>query len=193
MPDNALPTHPLTPFKVTICGIPDLPDHADAGVTHVLSLLDMHHPAPDSLEAFDTAHRELLRFDDVVAEYPGFSACSRADIERLLAFGERMRDAGAAARHLLVHCHAGISRSTASAAVLMAQFNPGREIEAFLALLDLRSHAWPNTRVVELADRLLVRDGALLDGLLAYRRALLERKPQLRQVIINIGRGHELP
>jgi predicted protein tyrosine phosphatase len=57
----------------------------------------------------------------------------------------------------------------------------------------LRAHAWPNTRIVEMADRILARRGALLGGLAAYRRALLERKPQLRQVIINIGRGHELP
>jgi predicted protein tyrosine phosphatase len=194
MPDNApSATTPLIPFKVTICGIPDLPDHAGGGVTHVLSLLDMHHPVPQALDAFDAVDRELLRFDDVVAEFPGFTACGRTDIERLLDFGARLRDAGGAARHLLVHCHAGISRSTASAAVLMAQFNPGREIEAFLALLDMRPHAWPNTRVVELADRLLARQGALLEGLDAYRRALLERKPQLRQVIVNIGRGHELP
>ncbi|HJQ58568.1 MAG TPA: protein-tyrosine-phosphatase [Vineibacter sp.] len=194
MPDNASPVRPpLTPFKVTVCGIADLTGHADAGVTHVLSLLDMHHPVPESLDAFAGVDRELLRFDDVVAEFPGFTACSRGDIERLLAFGERLHDAGVSARHLLVHCHAGISRSTASAAVLMAQFNPGREIDAFEALLDMRPHAWPNTRVVDLADRLLARNGAMLEGLAAYRRALLARKPQLRQVIINIGRGHELP
>src|SRR6185295_1786082 len=95
--------------------------------------------------------------------------------------------------HLLVHCHAGISRSTASAAILMAQFNPGRETDAFLRLLDLRPHAWPNTRLVELADDQLARNGALMTGLLAYRRAMLARKPHLRDVIRNIGRGHELP
>lgn len=194
MPDD-LPSArpPLTPFKVTVCGIPDLPGWGDGDVTHVLSMLDAQHPVPTSLDAFADAERELLRFDDVVAEFPGFAACSRADIERLLGFGERVRAAGEKARHLLVHCHAGISRSTAAAAVLMAQFNPGRETDAFLALLDMRPHAWPNTRVVELAGRLLAREDALLDGLVAYRRALLERKPQLRQVIINIGRGHELP
>jgi predicted protein tyrosine phosphatase len=129
----------------------------------------------------------------VVSEYPGFRACNVGDVERLLAFGGRVRDAGAAARHVLIHCHAGISRSTAAAAVMMAQFNPGRETEAFLALLDMRPHAWPNTRIVEFADRLLQRRGALLDGLGAYRRALIERKPHLRQAVINIGRGHELP
>jgi len=192
MPDSN-PRLPLTPYKVTICGLSELPDLCRGDVTHLLSLLDAHHPLPETLNGFQGVDRELLRFDDIVAEFPGFIACTTADIERVLAFGERVHGAGDAARHLLVHCHAGISRSTAAAAVLMAQHNPGRETEAFLSLLEMRPHAWPNTRIVELADRILARRGALLDGLVAYRRALLERKPQLRQIIINIGRGHELP
>jgi predicted protein tyrosine phosphatase len=183
----------LTPFKVTVCGIPELAQHDTSGVSHVLSLLDTHHGLPEALGGYGAIDHELVRFDDVVAEFPGFVACSEADVRRILALGERMRAAGERAQHLLVHCHAGISRSTAAAAVLMAQFNAGRETEAFLRILDLRPHAWPNTRIVEFADRLLERDGALLDGLVAYRRALLERKPHLRQVIVNIGRGHELP
>ena len=95
--------------------------------------------------------------------------------------------------HALVHCHAGISRSQAAAAILMCQHAPGQEEAAFLRLLELRKHGWPNTRMVEFADRLLKRDGAMLAGLNAYRRALLKEKPHLKDVIRNIGRGHELP
>jgi predicted protein tyrosine phosphatase len=86
-----------------------------------------------------------------------------------------------------------VSRSQAAAAILMAQHAPGQEEAAFLRLLELRKHGWPNTRMVEFADQLLKRDGALLAGLLAYRRALIKAKPHLSEVIRNIGRGHELP
>ena len=75
----------------------------------------------------------------------------------------------------------------------MCQHAPGREEEAFLRLLKLRQHGWPNTRMIEFADTLLERDGALMNGLLAYRRAMIAAKPHLREVIRNIGRGHELP
>ena len=34
---------------------------------------------------------------------------------------------------------------------------------------------------------------AMLRGLVAYRRALLQEKPHLSEIIRNIGRGHELP
>jgi predicted protein tyrosine phosphatase len=181
----------LIPFRITICGLTELSQHCAVGVSHVLSLLDSDTPRPTTLDQYEGIACELLNFDDVIDEYPGFHAPRQIHVERILAFGERLRrDAG---KHLLVHCHAGISRSTASAAVMMAQFNPGRETEAFLKLLELRPHAWPNTRIVELADRLLKRDGALMTGLLAYRQEMLSRKPHLRDIIRNIGRGHELP
>jgi predicted protein tyrosine phosphatase len=182
---------PLPTYKVTICGIPELPQHAAIGVSHVLSIIDTHEPRPAALDGFRTIDHEMLRFDDIVAEYPGFEACTPAHIETVLAFGERLQ--ASPDGHLLVHCHAGISRSTAAAAILMTQHAPGQEEAAFLRLLDLRKHGWPNTRMVEFADRLLKRDGAMMDGLVAYRRALMLAKPHLSEIIRNIGRGHELP
>lgn len=181
----------LAPFKVTICGIPELGEHCSAGVSHVLSIIDTHEPRPPMLDSFGAVDHELIRFDDIVAEYPGFEACTQQHIERVLQFGERAHKKSDG--HVLVHCHAGISRSTAAAAILMAQFAPGEEEAAFLKLLQLRKHGWPNTRMVEFADQLLKRDGALIRGLDAYRRALLKEKPHLSDVIRNIGRGHELP
>jgi predicted protein tyrosine phosphatase len=182
---------PQPSHRLTICGIPDLPKHAGAGVSHVLSIIDSHEPRPPALDDYFEVDHELVRFDDVVAEYPGFEACTSQHIVRVLEFGERAHKV--ADSHILVHCHAGVSRSQAAAAILMAQHAPGREEEAFLRLLELRPHGWPNTRMVEFADQLLKRDGALLGGLLAYRRALIRAKPHLSEVIRNIGRGNELP
>lgn len=182
---------PLLNHKVTICGIPELPLHCSTGVSHVLSIIDTHEPRPRALDRFSKIDHELIRFDDVVAEYPGFEACTQAHIVKVLEFGERVH--ADPTGHVLVHCHAGISRSTAAAAILMTQHAPGEEEAAFLKLLDLRKHGWPNTRMVEFADQLLGRDGAMLRGLVAYRRALLQAKPHLSEVVRNIGRGHELP
>jgi predicted protein tyrosine phosphatase len=182
---------PLPTHRVTICGIPELPQHCAAGVSHVLSIIDTHEPRPPALDDYLDIDHELIRFDDVVAEYPGFEACTPNHIARLLAFGERVH--AAADSHVLVHCHAGVSRSTAAAGILLCQHAPGHEEAAFLRLLQLRKHGWPNTRMVEFADRLLQRDGAMMRGLVGYRRALLQEKPHLSEIIRNIGRGHELP
>ena len=182
---------PLLSHRITICGIPELPQHVAVGVTHVLSIIDTHEPRPPALDNYSGVDHELVRFDDVVAEYPGFEACTVQHIARMLEFGERAHKAPDG--HILVHCHAGVSRSQAAAAILMCQHAPGQEEIAFLKLLGMRKHGWPNTRMVEFADTLLERNGALLRGLLAYRRALLQEKPHLSEVIRNIGRGHELP
>ena len=65
---------PQPSHRLTICGIPDLPKHAGAGVSHVLSIIDSHEPRPPALDDYFEVDHELVRFDDVVAEYPGFEA-----------------------------------------------------------------------------------------------------------------------
>ena len=80
---------PLPSHRITICGIPELPQHVAAGVSHVLSIIDTHEPRPPALDDYLKVDHELVRFDDVVAEYPGFVACTPQHIEKMLAFGER--------------------------------------------------------------------------------------------------------
>ena len=181
----------LVRYDITICGIDELPLHREAGVSDVLSILDPMAEDPAAFEGFPPHRRELLRFDDLIFEVPGLEAPQDHHVAAILAFGAALEQSDVA--HLLIHCHAGVSRSTAAAALLMAQHNPGRETDAFLALLDIRHQAWPNTRMVDIADRLLERRGALREGLVAYRRALLGRRPHLAEFILGVGRGHELP
>ena len=77
----------LVPFQVTICGIDELGLHCEAGVTHVLSILDPGWPEPEAFGAFDQ-HRHLeLRFHDVIDAGPGVLAPDRLDVEQLLTFG----------------------------------------------------------------------------------------------------------
>ena len=181
----------LVRYDITICGLDELPLHRDAGVSDVLSIIDPLAIDPECFGVYPAHRRTLLRFDDLIFEVPGLEAPQDHHVEAILAFGSALEKSDAA--HLLIHCHAGVSRSTAAAALLMAQHNPGREADAFLALLEIRQQAWPNTRMVEIADRLLARKGALREGLVAYRRALLSRRPHLADFITGVGRGHELP
>ena len=107
---------PLPDHRVIICGIPELPEHVGKGVTHVLSIIDADEPRPAALDSYPGIDHELISFDDVVAEYPGYQACSIEHVRRVLAFGERVH--ASPGSHALIHCHAGISRSQAAAAIL---------------------------------------------------------------------------
>ena len=182
----------LVRYDISICGIQELPLFLEAGVSDVLSIIDPAEPEPGAFASFAPHRRRTLRFDDLQFEAPGMLAPREADVLAILEFGAELERRSDIA-HVLVHCHAGVSRSSAAAALLMAQHNSGREEDAFMALLEIRPQAWPNTRVVELADALLQRRGALAAGLAAYRRALLRVRPHLSEMVVSAGRGHELP
>ena len=181
----------LAPFQVTICGIDELGFHWEAGVTHVLSILDPGWPEPEALGAFD-AHRRLeLRFHDVIEAGPGWIAPERLDVEQLLSFGRDLTEARGT--HLLVHCHAGVSRSTAAATLILAQARPDRPAEKVLQAVVLqRAQAWPNLRILELGDALLDRRGEIVGAARAHYRRRLEREPWMIEQMIDGGRGREV-
>jgi len=185
---------PGAPFRITICGIDELPDHGAAGVTHIVSILDPEWPEPAAFARFDPHRRIDLRFHDVIDPMPGWVMPHQRDIERLLEFGRELGAAPAAAEtHLLVHCHAGVSRSTAAAVLIMAQECPDRPVAAALAaVLAIRPRAWPNLRLLELGDALLGRNGEIIAAARDFYRRALEREPLLAETMIDGGRAREI-
>ena len=178
-------------FRVTICGIPELDEHCAAGVTHVLSILDPEWDDPPAFALFPPHRRLALRFNDIIEPMPERLAPSRADVERLLAFGRELSEAEGS--HLLVHCHAGVSRSTASAALILAQAHPDRPaVEVLDAVAQMRPRAWPNLRILELGDALLGRHGEIIAAAGAIYRRVLDREPQFQEAMIDNGRAREV-
>ena len=181
----------LMPFQVTICGIDELEGHCAGGITHVLSILDPGWPEPDSLSGFDISRRLRLRFHDVIESQPGWIAPERWDVELLLAFSRDL--ALSKEPHLLVHCHAGVSRSTAAATLVMAQTCPERSADELLReVARLRPRAWPNLRILEFGDDILGRHGEIVEAARAHYRRALEREPWLAEAMIDGGRGREV-
>lgn len=179
-------------MKITICGIPELGQHCEAGVTHVLSILDPSWPDPEAFNDFPEHRREALRFNDVIAERPGVVAPSAADVALLLEYGREVMAAGRNT-HLLIHCHAGVSRSTASAALLLAQQDPALPGEAIFAeIARIRPRAWPNLLLLELGEAALGRSGALVPAVADQYRRVLAVDPQFGAYLAENGRAREV-
>ncbi len=122
----------------------------------------------------NAVRRLRLEFEDTLSESEGGPGA--ADVERLLSFAQEV---AAQPGGILVHCQAGISRSTAAAAIILAVvLGEGKEVEALAEVYRVQPLARPNARMIELADAALGRRGALVRA--ACRAAEQEHEPDQR-------------
>lgn len=109
----------------------------------------------------------FLEFNDITAPADGLVPPGAEHIERILAFG-RAWDRKAP---LIVHCWAGVSRSTAAGYILSHTLTQGSDPHALARLLRARAPwATPNSRMVALADNVLGERGAMRDAIAAIGR-----------------------
>ena len=186
-------THPSLPFGITVCGIDELAGHCTTGASHVLSILDPEFPVPEAFGTFGEHEKLELRFDDIIEDVAGQRAPNAEDVARILAFGRDLLAEPRPSAHLLVHCHAGISRSSASMALIIAQTLSDATADTVLGMVhDIREKAWPNLRLIELGDAQLGRGGTLVTAAHALYKLQLERRPHLAEFMEAGGRGREV-
>jgi predicted protein tyrosine phosphatase len=101
----------------------------------------------------------FLSIHDIVEPQDGLIAPAEEHVAELLEFvGDWDRT-----RPMVVHCFAGISRSTASAFIALCAVRPERsESEIAVKLRTASRFATPNLRLVGFADRLLSRKGRMV-------------------------------
>ena len=178
------------PFVITVCGIGELAEHGGLGASHVLSILDPDHPVPEAFGAFGEHAKLELRFHDIVDPRPGEILPSPEHVDAILAFGRTLHPDSAS---LLVHCHAGISRSTASMALLIAQAMPDMQATDVLRTVHgIREKAWPNLRLIELGDAALGRGGSLVAATHALHSLQLQVRPHIAEFMTDGGREREV-
>lgn len=128
------------------------------GVRDVVSIIepDAQPPTPPGVEP-DRHYRCPVH--DIVEPRPREVLPQADHIEELITF-LRTWDGEAP---LLAHCHAGVSRSSAVALIahVLQTGNPAKSVKA---LRNASSYAWPNRRIVALADSIMGFDGALVDA-----------------------------
>src|SRR5436190_14036078 len=147
----------------------------DTGASHVVTLLKdvdlIQRPS-----AIVPDNHLVLGMDDIAEELDGYIAPADEHLTKLISFVRGWDRT----KPLIIHCYAGISRSTAGAFVTACVLNPQRhELVIARALRQASATATPNARIVSLADRMLGRNGRMTAAIETIGRgeAAIEANP----------------
>ena len=159
-------------MNLWVCPLPDVDAvRAQCQPSHVLSLLAPDAEAPN-LKDLPQAQRLLLRFNDINAPRDGYIAPDASHVDAILAFSR----AWPGRRPLLIHCLAGISRSTAAAYIIACdRAGAGRERILARRLRAAAPSATPNPLLIAYADQALGRDGRMIAAIEDIGRGVFAR------------------
>ncbi|HEY4775431.1 MAG TPA: protein-tyrosine phosphatase family protein [Xanthobacteraceae bacterium] len=161
---------------IHVCSLSRLHATVEAtGARHVVTLLGMedHVPLPPAVQPGGYLR---LHMHDICEPMDGYLAPDADHVERLVDFVQSWNRTSP----LVIHCYAGISRSTAAAFTAVCALNPRRDERAVAQALRRASRtAFPNSRLVSLADDVLGREGRMVAAIEAIGRGMpaLEAAP----------------
>lgn len=131
------------------------------GAKRVLTVINAGTPV-DRPHAIGAEHHLFLGFNDIAMPMDGMTLPGEEHVRAILDFA-RAWDREAP---MIVHCYAGISRSTASAYMIALALNPDLDERELAQELRWRApSATPNPKLVEIADMVLGRDGRMVDAI----------------------------
>ena len=148
--------------RIVVCPLSHLSASVSThGASHLVTLIKdgtrverPHSISPD--------RHLFLTFDDIVEPVEGMIPPAEEHAEALLSFASRWDQR----QPIVVHCFAGISRSTAAAFIMLCALRPESDEAQLARSLRLASpSATPNIRLVGFADRLLERDGRMIEAI----------------------------
>jgi predicted protein tyrosine phosphatase len=142
---------------------------------HIVTLLRLVERVQRPTHILEQNHL-VLAVDDIIDPKDGHTVPAEEHVRRLIEF-VKVWDRSAP---MVVHCFAGISRSTAAAFTAACVLNPRRdEADIARAIRAASPTAQPNSRIVSIADRMLNREGRMIRAVasLGPGEAALEGHP----------------
>jgi len=136
-------------------------------IKHIISISDENTEPPRGYKQHPARKIALQFYDITPVDYEGKDAPQLHHVEQILEFA---KDIGPG-EYTLIHCNAGISRSSASALAVIASKLEPTSLNAFRAvetLKGIKQIIHPSHRMVRYADQILGYKGALED---AYKTA----------------------
>lgn len=145
-----------------ICSLAKLHETVEkTGARQIVTLLSDGTPITRPESVLPERHLQLIT-SDITAPMEGHILPGAHHVEALISFVQRWDRVDP----LVIHCWAGISRSTAAAFITASVLNPSLDETRLAQRLRTASpSATPNPRLIALADSLLARDGRMVDAI----------------------------
>ena len=155
---------------IHVCSLARLHDTVhQTGALHIVTMLKDTDRVERPDHILESNHL-ILGMDDITSEMDGYVTPCEEHVGRLLSFVRGWDRA----RPLVMHCYAGISRSTAGAYVAACALNAERsELTIARELRGASTTATPNARIVSLADLMLGRDGRMVAAIESIGRGIV--------------------
>ncbi|MEA3028322.1 MAG: hypothetical protein QOF91_3607 [Alphaproteobacteria bacterium] len=144
---------------IHVCSLARLHDTvAETRASHIVTLLRLIDRVQRPTCIVESNHL-ILGMDDIMMPMDGYTHPAEEHVHELIEFVQRW-DRRAP---LVMHCYAGISRSTAGAFISACALNPKRDERAIVETIRKSSAtAAPNIMLVGHADRILGRNGRMI-------------------------------
>jgi predicted protein tyrosine phosphatase len=158
------------PGSIHVCPLSAVPDVvAGCNASHLVTCLQDEFV----VETPGLIKPELhvrLHIDDISQPLPGHVAPDAQHIDKLIDFALAWGGQGP----MVVHCWAGISRSTAAALISLAALNPAApEVLIAQRLRESSPTAYPNRLMIRLADAALGRRGRMIEAVESIGRGVI--------------------
>ena len=148
--------------SIHVCALSRISETAEAiGAKTLVTLINVNTKVERPARIAPDNHL-FIGMSDILKPEDGHILPSETHVEQLLDFvcyWDRQAP-------LLIHCYAGVSRSTAAAFISTCALKPDMDEMALALLIRHRSPtATPNAKLVEIADRSLGRNGRMRDAI----------------------------
>ena len=154
------PSHQFN--RIHVCGLNAVNETlATAGATHLITLINSESMI-ETPGCIKPDFHLRLAMNDISQPQTNLIPPTQEHIEELIAFIHRWQQNSP----MLIHCWAGVSRSTAATYIALCCIDPAiPERRIADALREASATAYPNRLMIEYGDKLLERNGQMIDAI----------------------------
>ena len=155
--------------RIHVCSLPRVEETVrQTGARTLVTLIEAGLPVARPAAIAPDNHL-FVGISDIVEELDGYVLPHPTHVDELLSFVRRWDRR----EPIVMHCYAGVSRSTAAAFIAACALAPERPEQVFATRIRQASPtATPNARLVALADKALGRDGRMVAAIAAIGRGI---------------------